>query len=99
MIDITTYRMRIGCFSPPASKQKHRRATTSDCGTWKQKQNEPFGFIIQVVLLVLVIQIRMHLIISGDVEQNPGPITQNGTTQNDTTPAQDIPNNLQGNQK
>lgn len=96
MIDITTYRMRIGCFRPTRCRRKHdHRAKRADSGT-RHYQTEAIGSIIQIALLLLVIQIRTHLIISGDVEQNPGPITSNDK---DTTPAQDIANNIQGNQK
>ena len=78
MVDIVTYRLRIGSFAGGTklrSKFNKRKKTTmvwTSCGFTR----ESAVYTGLVTMLIIIIQIRVHLLLSGDVELNPGPGTQ-----------------------
>ena len=78
MIDIVTYRVQIGSFAGGTklrSKFK-RRKKTSQLWTSHGFTTETAIYVGLVVMMIIIIQIRIHLLLSGDVELNPGPGTK-----------------------
>ena len=58
MIELTLYRARIGLFRPRSGLQTKTKTKTAS-----QTRNAVIGIALLVILLL-----------SGDVEQNPGPV-------------------------
>ena len=75
MIDIVSYRLRIGSFAG-GGRLRSRRKKTSQLSSSHRVTMETAMYIGLIVMMVTIIQIRIHLLLSGDVEQNPGPGTK-----------------------
>ena len=83
MIDITTYRARIGTFAGGTSwttkLQRSMRMEKTPNGK-TTIDTDIVVYMTLVSLLVVILQIRTHLLLSGDVELNPGPVQQTNKT-------------------
>ena len=81
MIDIITYRMRIGTFGGGTKfKIKLEKSPLWSRNGFRQ---DTILYLGLVTTMVTIIQIRIHLLLSGDIESNPGPGIEN--TNNNVT--------------
>ena len=81
MIDIVMYRMWIGTFG--GGTKFKIKLKKSPLWTRNGFRKDTILYLGLITTMVIIIQIRIHLLLSGDVELNPGPGIEN--TNNNVT--------------
>lgn len=80
MVEISQWRAAIGsfyCVSCRASCRAPNEGTLKVTAATRLENHQQRGYVVPAMVMgILLIQVSSYILLSGDVETNPGPITR-----------------------